>query len=201
MSDRGEQYLTRVAASETIKSFGNEAFNAGDFVTANRKYTKVSGSALDRWRSRWLSAWAACRVVLHSCWRNPALDPDGAGAEVPREAVHARGGDVHGGDGAPRAAEAKQRAAAAQPGRGAAQAGRLPRRHRELRRGALALTPTLALTLTLSCIRNPNLSLSPNPNPALILSCIRNPTLLCIRNPNPNPDLSPNPNPNPFMYP
>lgn len=41
MSDRGEQYLTRVAASETIKSFGNEAFNAGDFVTANRKYTKV----------------------------------------------------------------------------------------------------------------------------------------------------------------
>jgi hypothetical protein len=41
MSDRGEQYLTRVAASETIKSFGNEAFNTGDFVTANRKYTKV----------------------------------------------------------------------------------------------------------------------------------------------------------------
>jgi hypothetical protein len=45
MSDRGDQYLTRVAASETIKSFGNEAFNAGDFLTANRKYTKVTRPA------------------------------------------------------------------------------------------------------------------------------------------------------------
>lgn len=37
------QYLARVAASETIKSFGNEAFNNGDYLVASRKYTKVRG--------------------------------------------------------------------------------------------------------------------------------------------------------------
>jgi hypothetical protein len=36
------QYLTRAAASETIKSFGNEAYQAGDYITACRKYTKVT---------------------------------------------------------------------------------------------------------------------------------------------------------------
>jgi len=41
MGDKGMEYLARVAASETIKSFGNEAFNNGDYLVASRKYTKA----------------------------------------------------------------------------------------------------------------------------------------------------------------
>ena len=44
MSDAGEGYHKRVAAAETIKAFGNEAYKKGDYRTADAKYTKACGS-------------------------------------------------------------------------------------------------------------------------------------------------------------
>lgn len=40
-SDAGDAYAARIAAAETLRAFGNEAYGAGDYKRADAKYTKV----------------------------------------------------------------------------------------------------------------------------------------------------------------
>ena len=63
MGGGGEDYTRRLAAAETIKSFGNEAYSRGDFAAADRKYTKVRALRQFGGRVRRLHAAAAAPVV------------------------------------------------------------------------------------------------------------------------------------------
>lgn len=58
-SDSGEGYLARVAAAETLRAFGNEAFAAKEYQRADEKYSKVGkqrGDFVNRRKRKHLEA-------------------------------------------------------------------------------------------------------------------------------------------------